>query len=550
MNPEDRLRELLRDGEPSVGAGSFDDVRARARRRARRARVARAGAGLVAVLALVGVAVPLLDDDEAGQQVIAEPGPTASSVPTTTVPDEGAAAGIWPFVTAAEADDEELGFPFNPTDAGEVAHEFLVRFAGMDAAVEPATSQGHEVRTVTVVARTRVRETSVILRRLGESDRWTVVGAHADGLVLEAPLPGDAAGGSVAVRGRATAFEGTVLVEVLDRADPPAELGRAVLTGEQGELRPFVGEVAVEVDDPVLGVVVATTESAEDGSVEQVAAVAVRLQPEDRRPPDLPAGAPLADGEIVAVLTEDVPDDPDRQDVVLLGTERGEVRRTILADIGTAEGGVLDLEVSPDRRSVLVAISTSACESEVRAYAAHPSGGTGHRVLGAGERVALSPDGEVLASVVYDACGESATVELRDLRRGAVVDRLEVGRRIEDLAWWDEETLVYGSQGRLWELPSDDREQVESRPEDQRTSWSQPTGGPGGPTVVVRCCGSEPEESWIDSPGPRRVPRNRTDDRIVSHAARGSELVWVTDDGRLVDGGGRVIRRGVALVAS
>lgn len=535
--PEDRLRELLQAGEPQVGAGSFDDVRHRAGRLARRSRAARIGAGVVAALALVGVAVPLLGDDDPGQQVIAEPGPTTSTVPTTTIPATSEPYGIWPFVTAAQADDEEIELPFNPTEANEVAQEFLRRFADMDVAVEPTTSLGHEVRSVSVVATTRVRETTVTLRRIGSSDRWTVVGAHGDGLVIEAPLPGGfVSDGAVAVLGKATAFEGTVAVRVLDRGDEPTELGRAVLTGEQGEMKPFSGTVPVALDDSGRGVVIAVTESAEDGSVEQVAAVAVRWDPDAEQAP--------AASSLVAVLNREVVGDPGEQDVVVL-SEDGSVERTLLEGFSVVEGGVLDAELAPDGRSVVVALSTSACTSELRSI---PLDGSAPRSLGPGNRLAISPDGRRIA-VAYDVdCNGSDELEVRALGAPAGAGQAVEGQ-IAMLTWADHGTVVYDIRGQdggaliVRDADSGDERALDGR-------WSLPLGrGEGVVQVLVTERGGaylgdvDPATGRLLGAG-AQVPAD-----VVDHTLVGVEPCWLTKDG-VLHGFGRILRRDVALVAS
>jgi hypothetical protein len=518
MTPEDRLRELLRDGEPSVGPGSFDDVRSRARRQARRGRALVAG-GLALVVGLAAVvAVPLLDDDEPPQQVIADPGPTSSTVPTTTVPAMDESVGIWPFVTAAEADDKAIELSFNPTSATAVAVAFLSTFAGMEARGPATEPEAHDVRERAVrLSHGGGGGTTVELRRIGSSDRWTVVGAEADGLVLDAPAVG---GGSVRVTGRATAFEGTVVVSVLDRGRPPTLLGRAPVTGEQGELRPFAGEVRFDPGPGTLGVVVAVTESAEDGSVEQVAAVPVRW--------DAAVGGLLA-----AVLVEDVPDDPDLQDVVLLDPVTGAVRRTLVESFGTAEGSILDLDVGADGE-VFVALSTSACESEVRAIDVDGV----QRSLGSGERVAVSPDGRQVAVWVRERCGEREYLEVRTTD-GAIVRGNDTTGQVGRVGWIDGNTIVYEADGTVWEVRRGE-DPVELEPPDGLT-WEQPVGE----TVVVRGDGEEWVATRRDGPA-----LTRTAPDIVSYTVRGTEVFWVTADGQLRDRRGELLRTDVALVAS
>lgn len=527
MTSEDRLRDLLRDGEPPVGPGSFDDVRARARRRARRGRALVAG-GLALVVALAAaVALPLLDDDEPPQQVIAEPGRTTSTVPATTIPVTSEPVGIWPFVTAAEADDKGIELPFNPTDAEATARAFVTAFTpGMGPATATETIDG---RRSSVALRVRNRTSVVELRKLGTSDRWTVIAVEADGLVLD-----DAAVGarSVRVTGRATAFEGTVVVSVLDRGRPPTPLGRAPLTGEQGDLRTFSGEVPFDSSAADLGVVVAVTESAEDGTVEQVAALPVRF-----------AEAPSS--PLVAVINRDVVDDPDEQDVVVLA-EDGSVERVLLEGFSTVEGGVLDAEVTPDGRAVLVAVSTSACTAEIRSI---PLDGSAPRSLGPGHRLSVSPDGRRLA-VAYDVdCDGRDELDVRPLS-GSEGGGTAVEGQIAMLTWADDDTVVYDIRGQDGgALIVRDVASGRERALDDR--WSLPLARAEGALQVLVV--ERGDTAYLGNVVPAtgrllgagaEVPAD-----VVDHTLVDGNPYWVTRDG-VLHGFDRVLRRDVALVAS
>ena len=270
--PEDLLREALHDDSP-LRPGSFDDVRSRARRLDRRSRLLKAGAAIVVVLAAVGIAMPLLDDDSGDKQrVITNPGPEHTT--TTIVPaNYHDPIAIWPYVTGSEADDKDIDPGFNTTDPIAVATRFLSLFAGMTP--DAVTELENSGREVNIVADHGTLRTTLALRKLGTSDRWSVVSARADGLVLDTPAAGQTVTSPLHIEGRATAFEGTVLVKVTDRGKSPNELGKTVLTGEMGLMKPFGGDVSFQPGELPYGAVIAWTVSAKDGSVEQLAAAPV-----------------------------------------------------------------------------------------------------------------------------------------------------------------------------------------------------------------------------------------------------------------------------------
>ena len=548
--PEDALRDVLHGAGDAVGPGSFDDVRARARKLDRRSRRLKTGAAAVVVLAGIGVAIPLLDSDDKEQPVITNPGPDRS---TTSTFRDGAyelRGAIWPYTSGREADDKQIDPGFNTTDPIEVATRFLQVFAGMEAdSVHELENSGREANIAAEVGNHR---TVLALRKLGTSDRWTVVSATADGLMLSTPGAGQAVTSPIHVEGRASAFEGTVLVKVTDRAKAPNELGTGVLTGEMGELKPFEGEVEFQPGEMEVGAVIAFTTSAEDGSVEQLAAVPVLWQPGEYADV-LPVGEALADDELVAVLNREIEGDPDAQDVVVLGTD-GSVHRRLLKDLGTAEGGVLDISVTDDRKTVVVAWATSACTSSVTAIAADGSGE--ERDLGAGDRAAVSPDGHWLAVVVRDGCDDHDFIEIRDLLREAPSQRFDSAHaedraQIGQLAWVDNDRIVFDvheDDGVSLHLIKPDVDHLVLRAASERVSWSQPEREEDGDIWVWLSSGTV---EYLD-PSTWKTANvgYETASTVTSHTEYGGVSYWLTTDQVLHTSDGDVLRRDVSMIAS
>jgi hypothetical protein len=84
-------------------------------------------------------------------------------------------------------------------------------------------------------------------------------------------------GTTITVGGTSTAFEANVTVEVREDGQAEGEnLGRSfVMGGANGEMGPFAGDVTIESPTAAAGAVVLTTESAEDGSVQEATVVRV-----------------------------------------------------------------------------------------------------------------------------------------------------------------------------------------------------------------------------------------------------------------------------------
>jgi hypothetical protein len=96
----------------------------------------------------------------------------------------------------------------------------------------------------------------------------------------DAPSFRTVAGSPIAVSGEATAYEGTVQVEVRQAGMKPGEaLGRGIVTaGAQGNLEPFAAEIAFDPPSTdALSALVLFTESAVDGSTLEATVVALTM---------------------------------------------------------------------------------------------------------------------------------------------------------------------------------------------------------------------------------------------------------------------------------
>ena len=199
--------------------------------------------------------------------------------------------GIWPFASAAEMEAYGRGRDTTFRDPAATAKEFAGRYLGLaspvtfpfrtsaaghaDVPVGFGTGEGGAVlpdpKPTTVV---RLRQ----LAGEGPSAPWTVVGASADQIVVDQP-GGDipAVRSPVRVTGRASAFEGTVSVEVREDGMVLGQsLGRGFVTGRgDGGLGPFSGEIGFRPPTRPAGAVVFFEQSMADGSALRATVVRV-----------------------------------------------------------------------------------------------------------------------------------------------------------------------------------------------------------------------------------------------------------------------------------
>ena len=194
--------------------------------------------------------------------------------------------GLWPFTTQAAADAYVRGGDSLFRDPVRTAVEFMRSYGGMAKPVggefRPRTGGPGPDSDGEVDVRPRADSpfvTTVTVRRAA-GDVWMVVAAKARRISLESPVALDLVSSPALVSGTSSSFEGNVVVQVKEDGMEPGEfLGQEPLTGGSGEaLEPFQGRVRFKTPAKAAGAVVALTESAEDGSVEQLSAVRVRFE--------------------------------------------------------------------------------------------------------------------------------------------------------------------------------------------------------------------------------------------------------------------------------
>jgi hypothetical protein len=277
------LNEEAADVNPDTGAWHRIESRVAAARPPRRIGPRTFAALSAAAAVLVGVvAVAALTGDDSGTDVSAGPaGKPETSVPATQPPvvagDEDA-PGIWPFRTATEAESVSSDQWSDPVFTAE---RFLRDYVGFTRLTMGEFAQGDSRSgEVTATTRTQGPVTTVFVRRLGEGPHspWTVIGAATENIVLERPAALDQVSSPLRIEGRSTAFEGNVVVEVREdgQTHPRGELGLSpFIGGSMGEMGPLVGEMSFAAPREPGGAVVAYTDSAMDGAIEEATVVRV-----------------------------------------------------------------------------------------------------------------------------------------------------------------------------------------------------------------------------------------------------------------------------------
>ncbi len=173
-----------------------------------------------------------------------------------------------------------------------------------------------------------------------------------------------------------------------------------------------------------------------------------------------PAGDPLPAELFVAIAAEPGVEEGLHR-VVLVDRSTGEILADGAPGVGDSEGGILDVALSPDRRTIYYAVSTSACDAEIRVVGA--SGPAEPVVLGPGADVAVSADGTRLAVTVDQDCDGHDQLRVIDLvasRPGDLVfdewDELVPDGEADGLIIWLDHLTWTGPDELLYQVTLED----------------------------------------------------------------------------------------------
>jgi hypothetical protein len=186
------------------------------------------------------------------------PSTTASTTTTPVVVPDAYRTAVWPWY------DDDLRYD----DPVEAARGFAEDFIGFADPVVGEFQQG-DSRSGEVEVRP-VEDgpvTTVLVRQVGDDDTWWVLGSATANIEVDLPTAMSAVDDPLLTEGRASAFEGTVEVEI--RVDgEPEPLGTGFVTGSgDATLGPFEGEIRWPNPGGGWGAVVFLTRSAENGQV-------------------------------------------------------------------------------------------------------------------------------------------------------------------------------------------------------------------------------------------------------------------------------------------
>lgn len=199
----------------------------------------------------------------------------ATTTPTTA-PSGDTATAVWPFV----------GSSTRYADPRAAALGFAVDYLGVpDPSVGPFTAGDNRSGEV------RVGKMLVFLRQLGTDGSWWVLGSSADRIKLDTPTGLALVASPVRLRGRSSAFEANVSVEIREDGNRfPLGTG-SVMGGAGPELEPFDGTVSfAEPSSAAAGAVVLFERSAADGRIG--AATVVRVFFATTAPSEPPRACP------------------------------------------------------------------------------------------------------------------------------------------------------------------------------------------------------------------------------------------------------------------
>jgi hypothetical protein len=176
----------------------------------------------------------------------------------TTDPVEDTRNAIWPWA------DTSTRF----ADPIEAATSFAIDYLGFtDPVIGEFQAGDSRSGEVEISAGNVALTTVVFVRQLTDDDSWWVLGAASENITVDAPAQGTVVSSPLTISGTASAFEGTVDVEL--RSDGNGEpIYEGFITGS-GSPQPGPYEATIEFTSPgpVGGALVLISRSPEDGSV-------------------------------------------------------------------------------------------------------------------------------------------------------------------------------------------------------------------------------------------------------------------------------------------
>ncbi len=248
------------------------------------------GIGSVAAALLIGVVafVAADSDDDDGGVIADSPSSTTTTIDTTTSTTTTETTDTTTTVTeptfTPDVDPFSVAYPdpltsqrFDSPESVAMAYSTEVLGFTELVLVEYREGDGRSGEVI-ITDRPDRLETAVLVRQM-EDDTWFALGSQTPDIVVDSPAAGDTLDApSFDTAGSALAFEGTVSVSVLARADAES-LGEGFVTGNgTPPAGPFSGTIEFTAPGTTVpGIIVYRVFSAEDGHVTQATSFPIRL---------------------------------------------------------------------------------------------------------------------------------------------------------------------------------------------------------------------------------------------------------------------------------
>jgi hypothetical protein len=211
------------------------------------------------VVGVMGVAV--------GRQWGRESTSTTTAKTTTTFSSfEQPQTAIWPFASTVT----RFGDPVLAAEA------FATDYLGFTSPLVGFFQQGDSRSgEVPVKATPTGPVTTIILRRLTSANSWWVLGASCPDIMVMAPSAMESIASPVLLKGRSTAYEAVLSVEVLQDETLTPLKSATVMGGSMGTMGPFSKSVSFALPSYRRGALLFRTHSAKDGHVVEASVIRV-----------------------------------------------------------------------------------------------------------------------------------------------------------------------------------------------------------------------------------------------------------------------------------
>ena len=207
----------------------------------------------------------------AGRQWGPAPSPPASTTTVTTAlgPVTQPETAIWPFASTTT----RFGDPVLAAQA------FATAFLGIVNPIMGAFQQGDSRSgEVPVRATPTGVETTILVRQLTSANSWWVLGASCPDIVVAGPSPSESISSPVVLRGRSTAYEGVVNVEIRQDGTLAPLKSDTVMGGSMGAMGSFTKSVMFASPSSRSGALLFRNLSAKDGHVIEASVIRVAFQ--------------------------------------------------------------------------------------------------------------------------------------------------------------------------------------------------------------------------------------------------------------------------------